>query len=206
MKLEELKKVWTAHYEQAEQKLTVNKDLLKSTSLSTIKSHLNEFRATNIIELIINGVGVIYLMGFIASHWLEVAFAVPAMVLCLMITAHFTWNVYSLLQISSLHYGLSIIEIQKKVNTIKLFQGYQVKSLYVAIPLFALCFAVILPKALFGFSIYPYLGVQWYYHLLGTIAITPVIVWFVNRFPDKGVMKAQQFLADIVKFEQTEAL
>ena len=44
----------------------------------------------------------------------------------------------------------------------------------------------------------------WYYQLLGTIAITPIIVWFVGLFPDKGLIKAQQFLEDIVKFEKTE--
>jgi hypothetical protein len=67
------------------------------------------------------------------------------------------------------------------------------------------CFAIVFPKALFGFSIYPYFGIQWYYQLLGTIAITPIIVWFVNKFPDKGLMKAQQFMTDILKFEKTVA-
>jgi len=206
MKLDELKSLWGEYHHQAAKKVIINKELLMSSSVSKIKSHLGVFKATAIVELVFNGLFSIYLLGFIADHWFEIAFAIPGLLLWLMVTAHFLWNIYSLARLQSVHYGLSITQIQKKINTLHLLQRYQIRSLYIAIPLFAVCFAIILPEALFGFSVYPYLGIQWYYQLLGTIALTPVIVWFVNKFPDQGMMKAQQFLTDIVKFEQTDEI
>ena len=77
MELDELKSTWGNYYRQAEQRVSLNKDLLISTSLSKIKSHVGQFRATSIIELILNGLFIIYLMGFIIDYWNEIEFLVP---------------------------------------------------------------------------------------------------------------------------------
>lgn len=200
MDLQEIKNLWRNH--QTQQSLQINRSLLRTVSLDRIRSQLGMFKTNAIIELIINSLGIVWITGIVFDQWLQWQYVIPAAILWTFIFAHLLWNIYSLTQLQTLSYGMTITEIQKRIGSLQLYQCYQIRALYVVIPVFAICFTVVILKAFLGIDIYQLFNVFWLYQILGSIVITPIIVWMLLKFPDKGLINAQDFLREIAEFEQ----
>jgi len=202
MELQELTKIWKDYDGQLDNKLKINHRILKSISMDKVKSMLSEFRISSIIELLIEIPFVYYLIHFVIGQWLTIQFVLPALILIALMLLSVTLNAYKLSTMMTIGYNASVIGVQKKLQRLWYYERMDINSLYVAIPVFTFCFFIVFAKALLGINLYHFFGIWWGYHLLGTLVIAIIIVWFLKKFPDKNMAKAMKFLEEIKGFEQ----
>ena len=43
---------------------------------------------------------------------------------------------------------------------------------------------------------------MWIWNIAGSILIAIIIVWFIKKYPDKGLAEAEAFLKEVRKFEE----
>ena len=108
MELSELKSLWQTHNSEVSDQITLNKRLLKESSVNRIKSSLGEFRFENYLELIISILFVPYVAGFMLDYGESMTFMLPASIVLLVIIATIIWNIHNLYNAISLNYDESI--------------------------------------------------------------------------------------------------
>ena len=202
MELEELVKMWNEQDQGLDNKLQVNRRLLKTVSLDKVKSLLSEFTLESILEAGLNALFFWFILQFVWDQWPLIKFVVPGIVLLVTTFLSFLGNMYELLSLASIGYESSVVEVQKKIERLRFFQRMDRNSLYVIIPLFSLFFPIWFAWAVLGLDLFDILGIGWVYHFIGSLAIAAIIVWFLKRFPDRKMAKAIQFLEEIKKFEK----
>jgi len=201
MELEDLKNIWAEHNKKLDKNLKVNTYLLKTTTLEKTRGLMGNFKFETIFELIVNVLFYIFLMGFIADHIFEAKFLIPAIILQIMMILSIIWNIYSLNVLSKINYSIPIAVIQKKMERLRLYTIREINLLLIIIPIVTPCFVIVLLKGLIGFDAYIYYKI-WFYPLITTVLITPVIVWLLRKFPDKKMEEAIRFLDEIKEFEE----
>jgi hypothetical protein len=201
MELSELKSMWNTHHIQSSDQITLNKKLLKESSVNRIKSSLGEFKFENYLELFLSVLFTPYIVGFIVNYGGSLTFLLPALIVLLVTIATIIWNIHNLYNAISLDYDESITQLHKKISTLQLWAKYEINSLYVLMPVLAYCFLVIFSKSALDINIYYYLNMYWLYNGLAVIAITLLIVWLLKKFPNKDLEQAAIFLKEIEAFE-----
>lgn len=201
MNEQELIKLWNSQDMTLEKSIKVNKDLLTSVSLQKIKSYLTVFRRTNIFELIVNVLFLHWLIPIIPNHLDAVAFLLAAGFLSVLMVGSIIFNSYNLYLAKSITYNSSIVETQQKIERIKLLERYDIQSLYILIPTFSVAFLVVVTKAVTGLDLHLILGIHLLYYTIGSFIVGLIIVWFLKRFPDEKLQKAQEFLKEIKELE-----
>ncbi len=200
MELNELKDLWQRYDETLEPQVHINRRLLKEVSIRKVHSHLIEFKSTAIIELVANFLFSIFLIQFIAGHWGSLKFTLPAVALLLLMVSGVAWSIYLLSLMNRVKAELPVIQAQHIVGRLRLYDYWETNALYVIIPVFSGAFLVVLAKALLGLDVYA-LGTWLIGFVAGSLVIAIVIVWFLQRFPDQRLRRAEQFLDEISAFE-----
>lgn len=202
MELEEIKKLWSEQDKSLDNVMAINTQLLKHTSVNSMKSLLKPFTRYNVFEFISNGIFAIILIGFLVDHYNALRFALPALILLGVSIYTLIQNVIVLKQIQTVDYTTPITTIQKKIASLKLYTIRQANLLYVLIPVFYACFAIVAAEGLLRLDIFIFPTEQLIYQLLGSCLIAPIVVWFLKKFPDKGIESALKFVESIEKFEE----
>ena len=203
MELEDLKNIWAEHDKELDKKLKVNTYLLKTATLEKTRGLMGNFKFETIFELIFNVLFYIFLMGFIADHIFVAKFLIPAIILQIIMVLSIIWNIYSLHVLSKIKYDIPIAIIQKKMERLRLYTIREINLLLIIIPLATPCFVIVFLKGLIGLDAYIYYK-TWFYPLIGTVLITPIIVWLLRKFPDKKMEEAIRFLDEIKEFEEED--
>lgn len=198
---QELIKLWNSQELTLEESITVNKDLLTSVSLQKVRSYLTVFRRTHIFELIVNILFQYWLIQIIPNHLDSIAFLLAAGFLSVLMIGSIIFNSYNLYVAKSITYNSSIVETQQKIELIKLLERYDIQSLYVLIPTVSVAFLIVIVKALTGLDLHELLGINLLYFALGSFVVGLVIIWFLKRFPDEQLEKANRFLNEIKELE-----
>ena len=201
MELDELKDLWQHYDETLDPQVQINRRLLKEVSIRKVHSHLIEFKSTAIIELVANFLFSIFLMQFIAGHWGLLKFTLPAAALLLLMLSGMAWSIYLLSLMSRVKAELPVIQAQHIVGRLRLYEYWETKALYVIIPVFSGAFLIVLAKALVGVDIYALVGSWLISFVAGSLAVAVIIVWFLQRFPDERLRRAERFLEEISAFE-----
>jgi len=201
MELNELKKLWQSYGETLEPQVQINRRLLKEVSIRKVHSLLLEFKSTAIIELVANSLFSIFLIQFIAGHWGSFKFTLPAVALLLLMVSGLAWSIYLLSLMSQVKAELPVIRAQRIVGRLRLYEYWETKALYVIIPVFSGAFLVVLAKALVDLDIYALVGSWLIGFVAGSLAVAVIIVWFLKRFPDQRLRRAERFLDEISAFE-----
>ena len=202
MELEQLKKTWQDHYkkEDAEE---VNLDLLKTASIDRTRHLLGEHRTTALFELVVNAVFVFPTLGFVLDHLREPKFLIPGLILFIAFIWDVVLNALILRKIAGIRYETPITSIQKTVTDLRIQAIRHINQLYVAIPVMGLCFVIVGTRAILGLDLFMIGNVV--LHLgIGTVVLTPLIVWFVKLFPDKRLEQAGLFLDQINDFKKSD--
>jgi hypothetical protein len=201
MELSELKSLWNTHHTQSSNQITLNKKLLKESSVNRIKSSLGEFKFENYLELILSVLFVPYIAGFIMDYGNSLTLLLPASIVLLVTIATIIWNIHNLYNAISLNYDESITQLHKKITRLQLWAKYELNALYLLMPILGYCFLVLFAKSVFNIDMYDYLNMYWLYNGVAVIAITVLIVWILKKFPDKKLEQAATFLKEIEAFE-----
>ena len=202
MELSEIKTLWQTHNTEVSDQITLNKKLLKESSINRIKSSLGEFKFENFLELFLSVLFLPYIIGFIINYGSSLSFLLPASIVLLVTFATIIWNIHNLYNAISLNYDESITQLHKKISRLQLLAKYELNSLYILMPVLSYCFLVLFTKSVFNINIYTYLNMYWLYNGVAVVAITLFIVWLLKKFPDKGIEQAATFLKEIEAFEK----
>lgn len=203
MNTEDLIKMWNQEDSNLEEVLKINQELLTTVSLQKVKSFLKPLERRNIFELVVNSLFLFWIVPFIAEHSTINYFLISGIFLFLMMLSGIISNIYNLYLAKSITFNTSIVETQQKIERLKLYERYSINTLYVVIPLAAVPFLLVLGKGFLGIDVYQIFGANnlWLF-TFGSLIVGLIIVWFVKRFPDEEIEKANQFLTEINGFEE----
>jgi len=200
MELNELISIWQSGDAQLENSLKINKKLLKEVSISKIKSYLVEFKLSNIIEIFVNSVFMIFLMNFIVNHFLVLKYLIPSVVLYIIIAGSLGLNIYKLVLFYRINVESSVIQTQKNIERLKFFEILDKNALYIIIPIFSTAFLIVMAKAILNFDLYQF-GNWLIIFTAGSFVIALVIVFVLKKFPNRNLQKAATFLKEVTDME-----
>lgn len=202
MELETLKQMWSNYDQNLNQHLQVNRNLLKEMSFDTIKSKLFGFRLEQALSLVIGVFFVSFFARYIVLTFTDWKYFIPVLILCLLAFLEVITSSYYLFIIWTIRLDTPILLAQKKLNQIIRYQKWEANLLYILIPLFWPLILIVFSKMI-GLDIFSKISFQiWVWNIAGSILITGVVVWFIKKYPDKGLTQAEAFLKEIKKFEQ----
>lgn len=201
MELQELVNIWKHQDEKLEGNLKINRELLRETSMRKVRSLLAEFKGSSITEIVVDGLFLLFLMPFLVDHLTVLKFAIPALVLLIYIYSSLGFNIYKLVLLHRINAETPVVQTQKILGRLQLYELYEKNSLYIGIPIFAVAFVIVMAKALFDFDLYT-LGNLLLSFAGGSFVVAVIIVWLLKRFPDKNMEKAIRFVDEIKAFEK----
>lgn len=201
MNLEEIKGLWTENSANENQaQLIINEQLLKEVSVSKVKSLLGEIKFSSWVEVLVNGVFFLFLVGFAIDHIAALKFSLPSIILALFIGFGVGSNIYKLVLLYGLQPNEPIVETQRKVNTIKYIDIVEKNALAVVIPIFLPAFLIVISKAFFDYDFYTIIEMMgnWFWvQIIWSAVVGIILVFLLRRYPHKGLRQSLEFLDDI---------
>ena len=205
MNLDELKHIWQENDQELDQSLSVNQQLLKEVSLNRVHAHLRTFKFEKIFEMAANGFFALWLGNFLLNTPFSWGFSSPALFLFLVAVADLAWNTFLLSETAKISFGAPILEAQRTLERITLYNRREINLLYVLIPLFPVALFIVVGKSWLGLDLYDLFGSWMLWFMGGSLVIAAIIVWFLKRFPDQQMQKALDFLQEISQFEREDS-
>jgi hypothetical protein len=200
MNLDELKGMWQADDQTRQYQL--NERLLRDVTFKKVKSMLRETQFESIVEIIANGLFLLFTGSFIADHIGELRFLIPALFLHLLMIAGIILSVYRLVMTKRVSYDQNILSAQRDLERLRLLRAYELNSLYALIPLFALSFILIIAKYFLNIDLYQF-GNMMLVFAIGSFFIGVLIIYFIRKLPN-DLDKAQNFLTEIKEIESNK--
>jgi len=197
MNFEEIGSIWNNSDQQIDNKISINKKILKELALNKVKSGLYEIRWTSYISIFSWAIFLLFLASFIKDNFSEYQFSFPAFLLVIIGLLALIFDIYKLKMIFSIDADAPVVEAQQKLARLKYAEIFDTYSLYVLIPLLSAPFLIVLAKAFVGFNIYS-LGSTWMIlQIVGSIVIAIVIVFILRRYPNRNLKASIDFLNEI---------
>jgi len=201
MELHELTNIWNGTDNKMESSLRINKVLFMEVSINQIKSDLKSLRWTSYFEIIINVMFLSFILNFSISQFSEIKFLIPA----LLLIAFTFYSMFFSVKKLSLHYGINaqtpVMVTQKKLEKLKLMEIRERQMLYILIPMLSPTFLIVGAKAFLGFDLYHYMN--WLIaQTAASVVIAIIIVFILNKFPDKKLQQTISFLNEIAESEK----
>ncbi len=201
MELHELSTIWNGTDSKLENTVRINKSLFMEVSMNRIKTNLNTLRWTGYFEIIVNFLFLFFVANFTFSHFSEVKFLIPGLLL-------FVFSIYSIIfSINKLvlHYGIKaqtpVFQTQKKLEKLKFLELREKQMLYVLIPLLWAIFLIVGAKFILNLDMYNHMN--WLMAQTGgSVVIAIIVVFILKQFPDKNLEKSIAFLNEIAEDEK----
>lgn len=198
MNFEELSELWNKNTKE-EAIIEVNQTLLNEVSFTTIKRSLREIKWTAFFEIIVNFFWLPFLVEFMIEHYAQLRFSIPAGILIFIAAYSLVLECYKLYLYYSINHQFSILETQKKLERLNFLELFDNNSLYILIPLFLIPFLVVSIKGMLGVDLFM-LGLSARVILIatgGTFVVSVIIVFFLNRFPNKELRDSIAFMKEL---------
>ncbi|MBP6794136.1 MAG: hypothetical protein KA143_03735 [Saprospiraceae bacterium] len=202
MELETLKQMWQTYDQKLDQRLQVNKAFLKEVSFDSLKSRLWEFRLEQVWSLLIGMFFLTFFARYLVLTFPDWKYFIPVLILFLLSASEVFTSSYYLITISSIRFDTPILRAQKKLNQLIRYQKWEANLLYILIPLFWPLILIVFSR-MTGQDIFNMFSLKmWIWNIAGSILIAIIIVWFIKKYPDKGLAEAEAFLKEVRKFEE----
>ncbi len=182
MKFEELSEIWNSNDQKLETSIQINRELVKQLGMKKVKSHLFEIKGSAIFEIVVEFIFAVSLMGFMVSHFTDIRFFIPAAILFLFTMFSLIIEIVKLTLFLSLDANVSVVESQKKLNSLKFYEMLDINSLYVIIPFFSVPFLIVFAKFLFNIDLYEFDLFKLSLSLIfGGFVIAVILVFFLKK-------------------------
>lgn len=202
MELQELTQLWNSADKTLENKLKINKKLLREVSITRARSHLTTFKWTTIAEFFANAIFLFFLLDFTANNF-QLKYAVPAILLIILMIGGIIFSSYKL----SLYYKIDVktpvIQAQKTMERLKYYELLEKNMLYVIIPVFSGAFLIVLAKAFLNYDLYE-MGTWLISQIAGSFFIALIVVFLLKRYPNKDLQKVTTFYKELREAEMQE--
>lgn len=186
MELDDLKQRW----EQADRKLDavlrLNAAVLRQTASGRSRWAVRRFGLGLVVELVVSLAATVLIGRFLWTHGGEVRFLLPGLVLHLGAIGMLMVTVRQLNGISLLDYTAPILEIQKQLETLRVWQTRINLWVLLIAPLLWTPFLIVVFQGLFRVDPYATLPGPWLAgnFLFGLLVIV-VGLWFSRRYADR---------------------
>lgn len=202
MNTEDLIQIWQEQDNKIEKNIAVNQHLLKSVTMQKIKSSLTILKGSNIFELITNFLFLFWLISVIENCTSSTPLLLSFIVLYLLMLSSIIFNIQNLYLAMSITYETSIVETQKKLERLKLYELYETNALYFIIPICSIPFILVLGKGILGLDVHTILGTTYLLSFFaGSLIIGILIVWFIKLFPNHQIEASMKFMEEIKQFD-----
>ena len=186
MELDDLKQRWEAHDRKLDASIRLNTRLVHESVLGKAETALRRLSRWLWAELLLN-LGAALLLGwFLADHFAEARFLVPAAMLHLCVIALVVASVRQLVAVSQVDYSAPVVVIQKRLETLRVERIRATKWTLLLAPLLWTPLLIVTLKGLVGVDSYATFGLAWLAAnvLLGLLVIGAA-VWVSRRYADR---------------------
>ncbi|HEX4964336.1 MAG TPA: hypothetical protein VF173_26190 [Thermoanaerobaculia bacterium] len=183
MNLEDLKQRWEDQDRKLDATLKLNRQLLQMATLGKAETALRRLAFLLGIELLLDLPIALWLGSFIVDHRHEIRFLLPAVVLHLFVIGLIVTIVRQLAAIGSLDYGAPVLEIQRRLESLRIERLRATKWTLLLSPLLWTPLVIVAFESLLGVDVYARFDMSW---LLGNLlfgaALIPLAVWISRRY------------------------
>jgi hypothetical protein len=197
MEFKELTEIWKHSEMHIDEAVKINHCLIKEVGLSKVKSNLKEIKWSSVFEIIVEILFSGFLINFLINHQGQPAITIPGSLLLGLTIFNLAFETYRLTLYYSLRADCPVLKAQKKLSLLKKLEIFDLYSLLVIIPVFALPFLIILAKALLNWDLYQF-GTGWMIQFsMGSVAIAIILVLILRKYPNKKLREAIKFIKEL---------
>ena len=183
MALQELKDQWADYDRKLDASLRLNASLLRESGLGRTRSVLTRLLYRVVGDLVINLALVVALGMFMANHFDQPRFLVPALVLNLGFVLLVIGSAHQLTVLKSVDYGAPVLAIQKRLQQLRILRIRTTKWLLLCVPLAWTPMLIVTLKGYLGLDAYAMFPGRWLAANLALgVAVIPLMIWISRRF------------------------
>ena len=186
MELDDLKDRWNEYDRKLDANLRLNSRVLREFGLNRVDSSLRRLTRLIVFELMMGLVATVLLGGFIADHLGEARFLAPAVALDLFVIYFIGWSIRQWVALASLDYGEPVVEIQRKLELLRMDRIRMTKWVFLLSPLLWIPLLIVGVEGLLGLDAYAILDTAWLVsNFVFGLAVIAVAVWASRRYADR---------------------
>lgn len=186
MELQDLKDRWNDYDRKLDANLRLNTRVLREFGLNRVGSSLRRLTRLIVFELLMGLLAAVLLGSFIADHLGEVRFLAPAVALDLFVLYFIGWAIRQWVALNSLDYGEPIVEIQRKLELLRIDRIRMTKWVFLLSPLLWIPLLIVGVEGFLGLDAYAILDTAWLAaNFLFGLAVIALALWVSKRYSDR---------------------
>jgi uncharacterized membrane protein len=201
MQLEELKTIWQENATQTAPSRSNFDQLLTTVTQNRLRSGLFEVRFTAWFELIANTLFLYFLLNFLLEYGDEIRMLLSSLALAGLMLSGIIISSYRLVLQHRIRPGEALTPTLRRLETLRLLERQERRSLLWLIPLFSVCFVVVIARAFLQIDLFELIGNHLWFYVGGSGIVAIIIVLFLRLFPDKELEGSIQLLKEIRELE-----
>ena len=223
MELEDLKQRWEEQDRRLDAGLRLNTRLLQASVLGRAETSLRGLSRLLWFELLTNLLAAFWVGSFLANHFSEPRFLIPAAALHLSVIALLVACVRQLTALKTIDYGAPIVLIQKRLESLRVERIRAVMLTFLFAPLLWTPLLIVALKGLLGVDAYAAFGAPFLIaNLIFGLLLIPLAVWISKRYEvrmkgspliqslmrnlaGRSLASAAGFVSSISEFEKDES-
>lgn len=183
MDLDEMKQSWLAYDRKLDTALTLNAHLLRTTTLGGARTELGRLKRLLAVELLGAAAALLWIGSFTAGHVAELRFAAPGAALGLCALALVITAVRQLAALGELDYGQPVLEIQGRLEALRLERLRGTQAALALGPLLWVPVLIVAMKGALGVDAYAVFSHAWILaNVLFGAAVLAGAVWASRRY------------------------
>jgi hypothetical protein len=213
MDIDDLKQRWDDQDRKLDTLIRLNTRLLQEPVLNRAATAMTRLSWLMLPEMILNLLVCGWLGSFIADHLHQVRFVIPAVALDLGALALLIAGIRQWATIWSIDYSAPIVEIQKRLGSLKVQRVRVTKLVFLTAPLVWTPMLIVGLKGFLHLDAYRIFSLSWLAANLAVgVAVIPLAVWIARRTADRmersplGRNLLGGFLRDIAGYNLNAAL
>lgn len=183
MNLDDLKAQWEACDRRLTESIRLNARQLRESGLRRARGSLGWLSVGVVVELVLGVVLLLVIGSYMADHFREPRFFLPALVLQLYVVAQVGFAVHQLVAIRNIDYAGPVLAIQRRLEILRRQRIRVTKWTIVTAPLLWTPLFIVALNGLARVDAYATFDPAW---LAGNavfgIAAVPLLLWAANRF------------------------
>ena len=223
MNLDDLKNAWAARDKKLEESIRLNTRLLRESFLDKHRESIRKRGPFGAFEMGVWIASVILLGAFLAAHYGEMKFFIPALFLDGWVIVMGILGIRQRMALHEIDYGQPLLAVQKQFETLKIarMRTFQWAFLTGQV-LWWIPFTIVLFKGMLGVDLYSVNAfMPWFIacNIVGGLLFIPLAIWgsrrlaprlqrstvfqrLTDRVAGRDIAAARTFLKELARFEQ----
>jgi hypothetical protein len=186
MDLDDLKQRWEEADRKLDASLRLSTRLLRESALSRAARATSRLSWLMLPEILLNLGLIVWLGSFLADHFTQARFAVPALALDLGAIALLISQGHQWLALRAIDYGAPVVAIQKEIGRLRLQELRVLKWVMITAPLAWTPLLIVAMKGLLGLDAYALFSGAWLAaNVAFGLAVLLLAVWISRRYADR---------------------